>query len=57
MVTILLVAFLKCKSDVAVYQLEGTRAEYSTFSIPTLQNTFQNPFFEAGCGFPVIVHV
>lgn len=46
MVKILLIAFFKCKSDAAVYQLEGTRAEDSTFSIPTFENTFQNPFFK-----------
>lgn len=46
MVKILLIAFFKWKSDAAVYQLEGTRAEDSTFSIPTLENTFQNPFLK-----------
>lgn len=57
MVKILLTAFFKCKSDAAVYQLQGTRAEDSTFSIPALENTFQNPFFQAECGFLVIVQV
>lgn len=38
-----LIAFFKGKSDAAVYQLERTRVE-DTFSIPTLENIFPNPF-------------
>lgn len=44
MVKILLIAFFKCKSDAVVYQLEGTRAEDSIFSIPTLKNAFKIQF-------------
>lgn len=40
----LLIAFFKWKSDAPDYQLEGRRAGTSAVSIPTLENTFQNPF-------------
>lgn len=43
-ISTLLIAFFKHKSDAPVYQLEGRRGGNSAVSIPTLENTFQNPF-------------